>query len=176
MISFKMAPENHAKLSRLSKKFFMVVFVVGAALLAYKGVESYRYANSILADHTVVTVPVVLVDVSEERGRKGRTRNMYNFGYVFEADGREYEGSFTTSESNADPYLADLATIDVAYTNADPSRFDRLERLQGQAGFGSLMMRLLVAISGAALLAGLMHLLLVAKLIVPRPVEAAPAA
>lgn len=117
-------------------------------------------------------------DITEERGRKGRTKLMYHFGYAFEADGQQYVGQFTTSESNAEPYAQDHATIDIAYAKADPSRFDRLSRLQSQSGFGGLLMRLLVAVAGAALVAFLMHMLVVAKLIVPRMPEAdaAPAA
>lgn len=176
MISFKLKPENHAVLSRWSKRFFLVVFVAGAVLLASKGIAGYRHANSILGDHTVVTAPVELVGVTEERGRKGRTKLMFNFAYGFEANGQSYRGEFTTSESNADPYLGDDVTVQVAYDNADPSRFDRLERLQGMAGLGSLVTRLLVAVLGAALLAGLMHLLLVAKLFVVRQPESEPAA
>jgi hypothetical protein len=176
MISFKLKPENHAALSRWSKRFFLVVFVAGAVLLASKGIAGYRHANSILGDHTVVTAPVELMEVTEERGRKGRTKLMFNFAYSFEANGQAYRGEFTTAESNADPYLGDDVTVQVAYDNADPSRFDRLERLQGMAGFGSLVTRLLVAVLGAALLAGLMHLLLVAKLFVVRQPEPEPAA
>lgn len=168
MISFKVKPENHVAISRWSRRFFMVVFVVGAAMLAYMGIDGYRHANSILRDHATVTVPVDLVDITEERGRKGRTKTVYHFGYAFEAGGERHEGHFSTSESNADPYLADDATIEVAYANADPSRFDRLSRLESQAGVGSLMVRLLVALAGAALIAFVLHMLVVAKLIVPR--------
>ena len=178
MISFKVKPENHVAISRWSKRIFMVVFLAGAGLLAYQGIDSYRHATAILRDHATVNVPVELEDITEERGRKGRTKRMYHFGYTFEADGQQYVGQFTTSESNAEPYAQDHATIDIAYAKADPSRFDRLSRLQSQSGFGGLLMRLLVAVAGAALVAFLMHMLVVAKLIVPRMPEAdaAPAA
>jgi hypothetical protein len=175
MISFKVKPENHAVISRWSKRFFMVVFVAGAALLSFMGIDDYRQANAILGDHGTVTVPVELVDITEERGRKGRTKTMYHFGYSFEAGGQRHEGHFSTSESNADPYLADDATIEVAYANADPSRFDRLSRLESQSGFGSLIVRMLVALAGAAFVAFVLHMLLVGKLIVAREAEPAPA-
>jgi hypothetical protein len=175
MISFKVKPENHVAISRWSKRFFMVVFIAGAALLSFMGIDSYRQANSILGDHGTVTVPVELVDVTEERGRKGRTRTMYHFGYAFEAGGERHEGHFSTSESNADPYLVEGATIEVAYANADPSRFDRLSRLESQSGFGSLIVRILVALAGAALVAFVLHMLVVGKLIVPREPEPAVA-
>ena len=168
MISFKLKPENHATLSRWSRKVFMVVFVAGAAVLAFKGIQGYRHASSILGNHSVVTAPVELVEITEERGRKGRTKLMFHFAYDFEAGGEPYRGEFTTSESNSEAYIGDDLTLQVAYDNADPSRFDRLERLQDQAGFGSLMIRLLVAVLGAALVAFLMHMLLVAKMFVPR--------
>jgi len=177
MISFKVKPQNHERISRWSKRFFVLVFLAGAAMLGLSGVESYRHANSILADHTIVTVPVELVQINQERGRKGRKKNTYHFGYAFEAGGRQHTGHFTTSESNAEPYLDDGATVEVAYANADPSRFDRLKRVQGQSGFGGLLMRLLVAVLGAAFIAFVLHMLLVAKLIVPRvpQAEATPA-
>jgi hypothetical protein len=178
MLSFKLKPENHAGLSRWSKRLFFVVFVVAAGVLMFSGIDSYRHANSILRDHSVVTAPVEFVEVTEERGRKGRRKDMYHFGYSFEVDGQTHEGRFTTSESNAGPYLADGATLKVAYANADPANFDRLQRLQGLSGFGGLLVRMLIAVGGAALLAGLMHLLVVAKLFVPRKPEpdAEPAA
>ena len=171
MISFKVRPGNHRAISRWSKRFFTAVFVVAAVLLAWRAIDGYRHASSILADHGSVTVPVELVEVTEERGRKGRTRNMYHFGYSFEAEGQRHEGQFTTSESNADPYLGDGATIEVVYARADPSRFDRRSRLESQTGLGSLIVRLLVAFAITALVASLMHLMLVAKLIVPRQPE-----
>lgn len=174
MISFSVKPETHAAISRWSKRFFVVVFLAGAGLLAYMGLDGYRQANGILRDHATVNVPVELVEITEERGRKGRTRLMYHFGYAFEADGGQHQGRFTTSQSNAEPYLQDGATIDVAYARADPSRFDRLSRLESQSGFGRLLVRLLVAVAGAALIATLMHLLLVAKLIVPRAADPVP--
>lgn len=173
----KVKPQTHATISRWSKRLFMLVFVAGAVMLGSMGIQGYRNANAILADHSTVTVPVELVEVTQERGRKGRTKEVYHFGYAFEAGGRQFQGAFTTSESNADPYLEDGAAIEVAYANADPARFDRLERLQGQSGLGGLAMRLLIAVAGAALIAFVLHLLVVAKLIVPRPTdaEAAPA-
>jgi hypothetical protein len=171
MLSFKLKPENHARLSHWSKRLFFVVFVVAAGYLLFIGIDSYRHANSILRDHSVVTAPVELLEVTEERGRKGRRKDMYHFGYRFEVDGQAHEGRFTMSESNAGPYLADGTTLQVAYANADPAHFDRMERLQGLSGFGSLLVRMLIAVGGAALLAGLMHLLVVAKLFVPRKPE-----
>lgn len=174
MISFKVKPENHVAVSRWSKRFFMVVFVIGAGLLAFMGIDGYRHAHSILGDHATVTVPVELVDVTEERGRKGRTKTMFHFGYAFEAGGQQHTGQFTTSESNAGAHLAEDATIEVAYANADPSRFDRLSRLESQAGVGSLLVRLLASLAGAALIAFIMHIMLVGKLIVPRETESEP--
>lgn len=176
MISFKLAPQTHAKVSRASAVFFKLLFVAAVLFLGYKAIGGYLRASSILADHSVVSVPVQLVEVTEERGRKGRRRNMYHFGYSFEAGGERHEGRFTTSESNADPYLGEDVTIEVAYANAEPARFDRLERLQSQSGLGSLVVRLLVAVAGAALIMFLMHLLLTAKLFVPRVPEQAPEA
>lgn len=176
MISFKIQPETHAKFAAWSKKFFFLVFVLGAGFLMYQGFAGYRAANAILGDHSVVTVPVELEDIVEERGRKGRTKLMFHFAYSFEAQGKSYDGRFVTSESNADPYLEEGATIEVAYANGEPARFDRLDKLQDQAGFGGLMTKMLIALAGAALVAFVMHMLLVAKLIVPRMPEPEAAA
>ncbi|NZA25699.1 DUF3592 domain-containing protein [Luteimonas sp. SJ-92] len=176
MISFKLEPDNHAALSRWSKRFFQVVFVLAAGVLMFMGIDGYREASSILADHSVVNVPVELEGIDEERGRRGRTRHMFDFGYAFEVDGTQYRGAFTTSESNAEKYLGDGTTIDIAYSNADPARFDRLDKLQGMAGAGSLVKRMAIAVLGAAFLAFVMHMLLVAKLFVPRKPEPEPEA
>ncbi|MDH5825042.1 hypothetical protein QFW77_18915 [Luteimonas sp. RD2P54] len=176
MISFKLEPGNHAALSCWSKRFFQVAFVVAAGVLTFMGVEGYREARSILADHSVVNVPVELEAITEESGRRGRTKHMFEFGYAFEVDGRQYHGAFSTSESNAQKYLGDGVTIDVAYSNADPARFDRLDRLQGMGGAGSLLKRMAIALLGAAFLAFVMHMLLVAKLFVPRKPEPEPEA
>jgi hypothetical protein len=176
MISFKIEPQNHATFAAWSKKFFFLAFLVGAGTLMAQGFSGYRSANAILKDHTVVTVPVALSEVVEEKGSKGRVSSMYHFAYTFEVEGQSHEGEFVTSESNADPYLGEEATVEIAYANGDASRFDRLSKLQGQAGLGGLVTKFLIALVGAAFLAFVAHMLLVAKLIVPRAPEPEAAA
>lgn len=169
MLSFKLEPSTHEKFSRFSKALFFLVFLGGAGWLIFSAFSGYREATAILADHGVVTVPLALDEVTEERGRKGRTKLMFNFVYQFEAKGQQYQGGFSAAESNAGPYLADDVTVDVAYSNADPSRFDRLERLQDQAEVGSLLKRLVIAVLGAAFVALVLHLLATGVLFVRRP-------
>ncbi len=60
----------------------------------------------------------------------------------------------------------------VAYANAEPSRFGRLEVLRGQADFGSSITRALTAIPLAALIAFVLHLMLTRRLFVPRETSA----
>lgn len=168
MLSFKIEPLAHARLSHWSGRLFLLAFVVCAAWLAYTALSNYRLAGQIMSDHSVVSAPVTVASITEESGRKGRTSLMYHFSYTFEVKGHLYQGSFSAIESNAGPYLGENVSVEVAYSNADPARFDRLERLQDQAAMGGLLGRLAFAVLGSALLALILHLLVVAKLFVPR--------
>lgn len=171
MVSFKVSQESHRRLRGVSKKFFTVAFFAALAWLAYTAVVEYRAASAIMADATVTDATVELDGISEERGRRGRVKEMYHFVYSFEAGGRTHQGRFDAAASNAGKYL-EAETIKVAYSNADPGRFDRLDRLESQGSLGSWLKRMLVIIPIAALLAAVSHLLLTGKLIVPRPSDA----
>lgn len=168
MLSFTTSPATHAVVSKASRIFFSLAFLVGITVLAAGAIRGYLAATAILKDHSVVTAPVTLDEVVEERGRKGRKRNMYHFSYRFEAKGQPQTGTFITSESNADPYLEDGVTVEVAYSNQEPSRFDRLERLQNQSSLKGVIIRLLVSLPFVALLAWIAHLLTTRKLFVLR--------
>jgi hypothetical protein len=98
----------------------------------------------------------------------------YHFRYDFSVDGVEYTGHFSTSEDNATPYLGETPQVDVAYARSNPAQFDRLDRLEGQKGLGSVLGRVIVALGMLAILAFVVHLLVTRKLFV-RQAPALPA-
>lgn len=174
MISIPVSNPAHTSITKVSKVLCFAAFLLGTAVLVSGAVAGYLRSNAILKDHSVVTAPVTLEEIEEKSGRKGRVSYTYHFSYSFEAAGQTHKGSFSTSESNSLPYMEDGATVQVAYANAEPSRFDRLDRLQGQSGLGGMITKLLVALPVSALLAFIVHLLIVGRLFVvkPEPAEA----
>ncbi|WP_454831045.1 hypothetical protein [Pseudoxanthomonas wuyuanensis] len=175
MISIPVSAAAHANIGKISRFLCFAAFLFFAAMLTYGAIGGYFSSNAILKDHSVVTAPVTLEDIEEERGRKGRKSYTYHFSYAFDAGGQTRQGQFSTSEGNSIPYMDDGATVEVAYANGDPSRFDRLQRLQSQSGLGGMIVRLVVALPVSALLAFIVHLLIVGRLFVikPKPAEAA---
>ncbi|MDU9400749.1 DUF3592 domain-containing protein [Pseudomonas sp. zfem003] len=172
MISFKISPETHRGLSKVSMVLLSLAALIGAGYLIVTAILNYFDANAILKDHSEVMAPVNLETVTEEHHRRGRTSETYHFHYVFEVAGKAYDGIFETSASNATPYLKEGASVKVAYANAEPSRFGRLEVLQKQADLGSSITRALMAIPLAALIAFILHLMLTRRLFVPRETSA----
>lgn len=173
MLSFKVMPQTHQTISRWSKRLWIVALLLGIGFLAFTAVQNYLRSNAILKDHTEVTVPVELKEITEEKHRKGRVTNTYHFAYAFEVEGKQYQGEFTTSEDNATPYMEDDAQIVVAYANGNPGLFERLSMLQSQSDAMAVAKRILIALPLAALLALVMHLLVVLRLFVPRETAAA---
>ena len=172
MISFKTSPQTHRTLSKVSMILLSLAALLGAGFLILTAILNYFEANAILKDHSEVVAPVSRDAVTEEHHRRGRTSETYHFHYVFEVAGKAYDGTFETSASNAEPYLREGASVKVAYANAAPSRFGRLEVLQSQADFGSSITRALTAIPLAALIAFILHLMLTRRLFVPRETSA----
>ncbi|MBB4862343.1 hypothetical protein HNP46_001181 [Pseudomonas nitritireducens] len=167
MLSFKISPQAHQKVSRVSSilcTLFAIGFVVVMCLTA---IGDHLHAKRILADHSVVSAPLALDNVTEERGRRGRTREMYHFTYQFEVKGQPYIGRFDVAASNVDQY-SEGSTLQIAYSNADPAHFDRLDRLQNFADTGGVFTRLGVGVLGAALISFIIHLLATRRLFVPR--------
>jgi hypothetical protein len=64
----------------------------------------------------------------------------------------------------------------VAYARADPARFERMDRLQGQKDLGAVLGRLSVGVVLLGVLAFVVFLLLTRKLFVVRQPHAASAA
>ncbi|KAF1722333.1 DUF3592 domain-containing protein [Pseudoxanthomonas wuyuanensis] len=169
MINIPVSDATHASIGKISRFLCFAAFLIFAALLSYSAIGGYFRSNAILKDHSLVTAPVTLQDIEEKSGRKGRKSYTYHFSYAFEAGGQARRGEFSTSEGNSIPYMDEGATVEVAYSNADPSRFERLQRLQNQSGLGGMLVRLAVALPVSALLAFIAHLLIVGRLFVARP-------
>lgn len=174
MLSFKISQETHRKVRLVSTIVCTTLTICFILLLLLSGIASHLRAKRILADHTVIEAPVHLDNVTEERGRRGRTKEMMHFTYRFEVKGQPYIGRFDVASGNADRY-PEGRLLKIAYSNSDPRSFDRLERLEGQIGLGGLIQRLSVGTLGGALLGFIVHLLATRKLFVPRE-EAAAAA
>ncbi|MBN6151887.1 hypothetical protein JR065_16185 [Xanthomonas sp. AmX2] len=146
---------------RLSRLLFASLFVLGAGLLLHHMLGHYRHANAILRDHSVATVPVIADGAVGSHAKPQR----YRFHYVFEAKGRLHRGAFTTNATEAAPLLLDGATVEIAYANADPARFGRLEQLQHDGDLSGVFTRTAIALPIAALLAVAAHQLLIGRVL-----------
>jgi hypothetical protein len=174
MISIPVSDTSHARLSRASRWVCCIGYAVLAVIFAWSALSGHRQAEAILKDAVTVQAPVQ-VDHIEEKRRKGRVSYQYHFRYDFEVNGVAHKGEFSTSEDNATPYLGEEPYVAVAYSRADPSQFDRLERLESQKGLGAVLGRVVVALGMLAILVFVVHLLLTRKLFV-RQTPAASAA
>ncbi len=172
MFSFEVQPETHKKVSKVSKSVAYLGFVAAVIFFVATAVTTYKEASEILADHTVVDAYLQLDDVTQERGRKGRTREIYHFSYEFDVNGKNYKKAFNVNESNADKYI-DLDTLKIAYSNKDPQLNGQLEMLERNNSISSMLKRLAIAIPFLALLSAAVFYLITAKLIVPKPEQEA---
>ncbi|WP_369940849.1 hypothetical protein [Xanthomonas medicagonis] len=149
----------------LSRLLFASLFALGGGALLFHLLGDYRHASAILRDHSVATVPVI---ADGAFGAHAEPLSRYRFHYVFESRGRLHRGAFETSAAEAGPLLLDGATVEIAYANADPSRFGRLDQLQHAGNLGGVITRLAIALSIAALLAAAAHQVLIGRVLRPR--------
>lgn len=175
MIRIPVSETSHARLASASRWLCSVGYVVLAIGVAWSALGGHRTAQAILKDAVTVQVPVQLDHIEESR-RKGRVSQTYHFRYTFNVDGREHVGTFSTSEDSAGPYLQDDAQVQVAYARAQPTRFERLQRLQAQQDLGAVLGRLSLGVVLLGVLAWVVHLLLTRRLFVVRAAATAPAA
>ncbi|MCS4236047.1 DUF3592 domain-containing protein [Stenotrophomonas sp. BIGb0135] len=175
MISIPVSDTSHARLTRAARWLCILGYVGLAIGFAWTALSGHRQAQAILKDPVSVQVPVQLDHIEESR-RKGRVSHTYQFRYQFVVDGVARHGEFSTSEDNATPYLEDGAQVEVAYARADPARFERMDRLQGQKDLGAVLGRLSVGVVLLGVLAFVVFLLLTRKLFVVRQPHAASAA
>ncbi len=154
MIAFQVAPSTYRALTRWSRRIFTALFVVTAAWLMASAGAGYLRANTILRDHGVVVVPVSqTVDARASDGE-------HHFAYRFAVQGKCYRGGFLASNADASQYLDPAATVQIAYANTDPARFERLDRLRSEGETGSVLTRLAVEVPAAGVLMYLLHLAL----------------
>ncbi len=172
MISIPVSDTSHARIRRFSRWLCTIGYAVLALGFAWTALSGHRNAEAILKDAVTVQAPVQLDRIDEHR-RKGRVSHEYQFQYQFSVDGVAHTGTFTTSEDNAAPYLEEGAQVHVAYSRAQPARFDRLERLQSQQRLGDVLGRLSVGVLLLGVLVFVVYLLLTRKLFVPRAPAAA---
>ncbi len=168
MISIPVSATSHQRLSIVSKWLCLAAYVVVVLVFSLSGLGNYRKANAILKDHAVVSAPVELDSIEENRGRKGRVSHEYHFSYAFEAGGTTHHGSFSTSESNASRYLDEGATVEIAYAKSEPARFERLSMLENNKSLSGVLTRLCISLLLMAVLAFIVHLLITRKLFVTK--------
>ena len=156
MLKIKVKNSTHQTISVISKYLCIIAFIGAVGFFGYTMVKNYREASTILSDAQVIDADLMLSDVTFEKGRKGRTKSVYEFTYSYEAGGQLYEKSFTTSESNADKYV-DETTIPVAYAKSNPALSGKLNQLEKNSSLGSLTWRGLVALLGLMFLAAVLH-------------------
>lgn len=167
MISIPLSDTSHQRLCTVSKWLCVAAYVALVLFFSLSGLGNYRQANAIFKDHSVISAPVELDHVEEKRGRKGRVSYQYHFTYAFEAGGSTHHGTFSTSEDNATRYLdAEEPTVQIAYSNAEPSRFERLSLLENNKSLGGVLVRLCVSLLLLALLAFIAHMIVTRKLFV----------
>lgn len=78
-LSFKISPGAHDKALRISS-IICSVFAIGFVLVMYlTEIGDHPRTRRILADHRVASAPLALNEVTEERGRHGRTKKVCHF-------------------------------------------------------------------------------------------------
>lgn len=154
MIAFQVAPTTYRALSRWSRQAFTALFVVIAVWLTAGAASGYLHANTILQDHGIAVVPVT------QTGQARDSAGGHHFAYRFAVQGKCYRGGFLAHDDDASQYLDPAATVQIAYANADPARFERLDRLRSQGEAGGVLTRLAVEVPAAAVLMYLLHLVL----------------
>lgn len=140
-------------LRALALLWWVVVFPVVLAVLAYTAVTSHRKARALLDDHSIAEA-VVSIDADAEPSER-----LARFKYTFEVAGKRYDGTFSTLKSRA----ADIepgSTVPIAYANSDPSRSQRPEVLADNADAATTLKSFLTFSALTALLIGLFHLFL----------------
>jgi hypothetical protein len=124
-------------------------YILGVIFIGYTGVSGYLNANFILEDSTVVNAPMEFVRTTS-RTKKGHTTVSYLFTYSYTVDDREYVSHHTAVNEHGERYLEN-PVLEIAYSNADPSKAGLLSTLETRASLwqtikGFLMMWLIVSI------------------------------
>lgn len=123
------------------RKLALILTLIITAVMAYFGVEAYFKAKNILADFSTVQASVTSAQHREERGRKGRVKDIYEVSYTFNLNSQQYSDTFQT---NADKFAEYQSTgsVEVAYSNKNPGNFDRLYLLKRQSDPADLATRI----------------------------------
>lgn len=136
-----LSPSTHTTLRRATGVLLGLAFLVVLGLVGTRDARQYREAQAILVDAVRVDAAVALLEVVESRGRRGRRRDEFHFGYRFEAGGITHEGRFETSSAGAEPYLKS-GVVAVLYSAAVPSRFARVSEVERVASVGAVLKKL----------------------------------
>ena len=126
----------------LISKLIWPAYLAGFIYLVYLSVDQYGDASSIMSDHTVVEAPIELVDTSSKT-KKGHTTKTYYFNYTYNVDGKDYTAKYSAVNEMGERYIAD-PSIEVAYSNSDPSNVGVLWLLEGKYSVGGYLKGLLI--------------------------------
>lgn len=156
VLKIKVKASTHQVISSISKYICILGLLGSIGFFGYTMVTNYKEASTILSDAVMVDAALSLDDVTSKKSRKRGSTETYHFSYTFEANGENFEKTFTTSESNADKYL-DSETIEIAYAKSNPSLSGKVKRLEKNSSIGSLTWRGILALLGLSFLAAIVH-------------------
>ena len=154
MLKFKVKDSTHQNISVFTKYLCILGFIGSIIFFGYSMFKNYQEASTILSDSVVLDAALSLDDISQERGRKGRTTETYHFSYSYTVNDQEFSKSFTSSESNADKYI-DSQTVQIAYAKSNPALSGKVDQLERNSSISSLLWRGAIGIFGLMFIAAL---------------------
>lgn len=129
-------------MKKIISKLIWPLYIVAIIFLSSVGIKSYLDASSILRDHTVLDVPMQLVDTSS-RTKKGHTTTTYTFNYSYKVDKKDYVAEYSAVNEKGERYI-DEPVIKIAYSNSDPAKSGALHVLERQSSLWGLFKRVLI--------------------------------
>jgi hypothetical protein len=133
--------------------WWALVFPLVAIVLGYTALSKTLHAQAILADHSIVQATVAIDTETQP------TENLARFKYSFMVDGKTYSQNYPVLKYRAEDVQVG-STIPVAYANFDPNQSQREAVLMSNADMSASLTSLLTMFAIAAVLIGLIWLVL----------------
>lgn len=135
----ELSEDGHAAVGVVARHLFLLVFFMASVHTVQSVLRDYRHARAILKDHGIAIAVPAKADTALDRLLPTARTDLDL--YTFTVDGTPYSASFATD----DP------TVQVAYANAQPGRFDRLDVLEYQGSAVHVVMGTVVAVPAFAI-------------------------